>query len=70
MSVVVSSTFLLAIAARAAAMGKVVRIDRGEGMRLSGVARIRDGKGRAERDGARTAAAATVVDREKQRVAK
>ena len=45
MSVVVSSTFLLAIAARAAAMGKVVRIDRGEGMRLSGVARIRDGKG-------------------------
>ena len=53
MSVVVSSTFLLAIAARAAAMGKVVR------MRLSGVARIRDGKGRAERDGARTAAAAS-----------
>ena len=52
LSVVVSSTFLLAIAARAAAMGKVVR------MRLSGVARIRDGKGRAERDGARTAAAA------------
>ena len=39
LSVVVSSTFLLAIAARAAAIGKLVR------MRLSGVARIRDGKG-------------------------
>ena len=68
MSVVVSSTFLLAIAARAAAMGKVVRIDRGEGMRLSGVARIREGKGRPSGTGH---APQSPVDREKkQRVAK
>ena len=68
LSVVVSSTFLLAIAARAAAMGMVVRIDRGEGMRLSGVSRIREGKGRPSGTGH---APQSPVDREKkQRVAK